>query len=87
MVAALEVQKLQEDQNQGSWLALGTLLGLILKAHRGLEAFQRALEEVLDAHCLKNRFLKDVFNEITTFGGSLEPQNHSETAHNPCWEP
>ena len=51
------------------------------------KALKRPLEEVLDAHCLKSRFLKDVFNKITTFGGSVEPENHSETVHNPCLEP
>ena len=61
--------------------------GLHFEDLGGLEAFKSTLQEVLDAHCLKSRFLKEVFNEITTFGGSLEPQNHSETAHNPCLEP
>ena len=87
MVAPLGVQKLQEDSNQGSWKALGVPLGFILKTWAVWKPFKSTLEEVLDAHCLKSRFLKDVFNEITTFGGSLEPQNHPETAHNPCLEP
>ena len=39
--AALNAQKLQKDKIQGSRLALGTLLGLLLKAHRGAEAFQK----------------------------------------------
>ena len=41
MEAAVGLQKHQEDQNQGSWVGLGTLLGLILKGPRGSEASQK----------------------------------------------
>ena len=37
MEAAVGLQKHQEDQNQGSRVGLGTLLGLILKGPRGSE--------------------------------------------------
>ena len=47
---------------------------------------KRGLGEVLDAPRLKTWFLKDVFNEITTFGGSLDPQNLPETTSNACFE-
>ena len=50
-------------------------MAFILRTRAVWKALKRPLEEVLDAHCFKSRFLKDVFNEITTFGGSLEPQN------------
>ena len=43
-------------------------MGLILTTRAAWKALKRPLEEVLDAHCLKSRFLKDVFNKITTFG-------------------
>ena len=87
MVAPVGVQMLQENSNEGSGLALGAPCGPILKTQAVWKPFKRPLEEVLDAHCLKSRFLKDVLNEITTFGGSLEPQNHPETADNTCFEP
>ena len=57
-------------------------LGVILRPHRGPEAFEKALEEVLDAVLLKTWFLKDVLNEITTFRGSLDPENCPETTYN-----
>ena len=72
MKAAVGLQKHQEDQNQGSWVGLGTLLGLILKGPRGSEASQKGFGRCLNAPCLKTWFFKDVINEITTFGGSLD---------------
>ena len=51
--AAVDVQKVEEDQTQGSFFAFGTSLGLILGAHRDPEAFKRAWQEVLDVHCSK----------------------------------
>ena len=79
MAAALGSAQLQDDQEQGLWLALEGPLGLYFPAQRGLEAFQTAREEVSDADCVKDWFLKDVLNEITTFAGSLKPQNIPET--------
>ena len=46
VVAALGLQKVQEGQNQGLWLALGTLLGLFWRFIAVQKPFKRALEEV-----------------------------------------
>ena len=86
MVAPVGVQVLQEHSNEGSGLALGAPCGPILKTQAVWKPFKRPLEEVLNAHCFKSRVLKDLSNEITTFGGSLGPQNQPETTHNPCLE-
>ena len=37
--------------------------------------FNKALEELFDARCLKITFFKDVLNEITTFEDSWDPEN------------
>ena len=43
--------------------------------------FKRVFEEVLDAHHCKFCFFKDVSNEITTFGGSLDPEYVPKISH------
>ena len=58
-------------------------MGLILTTRAAWKALKRPLEEVLDAHCLKSRFLKDVPNEITTFGGSLGPYTRLKSLTSP----
>ena len=73
LAAALDVPKPEEDQTQGLFFAFGTSLGLILETHRDPEALRRAWEVVLDVHCSKSQLLKDVCNEIITFGGSWDP--------------
>ena len=47
--------------------------------------FGKALGEVLEARCLKMRFLQDVFNETTTFGSSSDLQNRSEHMPKQSW--
>ena len=53
MLAHLGIQHLQKNYNHGSWVTLRVSLGVILRPHRGPEAFEKALEEVLDAVLLK----------------------------------
>ena len=74
MEAAVGLVKHQQDRNQSSWVGLGTLLGLVLKGPRGSEASQKGFGRCLNAPCLKTWFFKDVINEISTFGGSLDPE-------------
>ena len=86
MVAVLGVRKLQENQQLGSWLALGPGWASLWSLAAVRKPFKSALEEALDAYCVKRRFWKDVLNKITTFGGSLHPQNVPETTHNACFD-
>ena len=76
MAAALDVQKLQADQAQDSFFAFATSLG-------DPEAFKRAWEEILDVHCSKGSFLRNVFNVISTFGvhGTLKTFLKAATTH------
>ena len=86
-MAPLGGQKMQEGPNQASGLAFGASLSFILKTWAVWKPFKSTLGEVLDAHCSKSRFSKDVLNEIATFRRLLEPQNHAESARDPSLEP
>ena len=63
LAAALDVQKPEEDQTQGSFFAFGTSLDLNLEAHRDP-----------DVHCSNSYFLKDVCDEMNALGGSWDPE-------------
>ena len=56
-------------------------LGLIWGLNTTQKRFRSGFVEVLDADCLKSSFLKDVLNEIITFGGSLDPEYVPKISH------
>ena len=60
MVVALGLQKLQEDQNQCSWLALAAFLDFILRAQRGPEAFQQGFAKGLICASLEKLIFEGV---------------------------
>ena len=84
MVAVLGVRKLQEKQQLGSGPALGPGWASLWSLAAVRKLLKSALEEVLEAYCVKSCFLIDVLNKIPTFGGSLHPQNAPDATHNAC---
>ena len=55
--------------------------GFIWGLNTTQKRFRSGFEELLDANCLKSSFLKDVSNEIITFGGSLDPEYVPKISH------
>ena len=66
---------------------MGALLDLIFKAHRGMEGPHMGFGGGLGYSVLEKCFLKDVFNQITTFTSSWEAPNLPETTKNAFFEP
>ena len=76
MGGALDAQEHQKGKMQRSRFALETLLGLILKAHHGLEGFPNGFGRALKRASLKNLIFKGCLQRnhyFWRFMGPLKP--------------
>ena len=65
---------------------LGLSRGLICGLNTTKKRSNKAFDKVLCASSWKSLFLKDILNEITTFGGSLDAQYLPKISHNVYFE-
>ena len=69
---------------RGPW---DSRLGVIREAKRVKKGAKRSFEEAVNVDCLKNRFLIDVSDEITTFRGHRNPKTDLKSSRTSILRP
>ena len=67
--------------------SLDSRLGVIREDKRVNKGAKRGFEEAVNVDCLKNRFLKDVSDEITTFRGHRNPKTDLKSSRTSILRP
>ena len=62
-------------------------MGVIREAKRVKKGAKRSFEKAVNVDCLKNKFLKDVSDEITTFRGHRNPKTDLKSSRTSILRP